>query len=228
MKHFNRRNVLSLAGLALLAGRAGAAERWIKGRHYYDLGTAAAQGQPSSTLKVTEVFSYGCSGCDAFLPYMQALEKKLPAGSVEYLPVSWNRSENWPLFQRTYLTAKTLGVDRKAHEAMFAAIWKTGELAIFDPRTRRLKSSLPSLQDVARFYQRTTAVPVEKFVEVATSFAVDSAIRLADARAKVFRPDSTPTLVINDRYRIDLVSAGGSNQLVEVALFLAGRPAGAA
>ena len=227
MKHFNRRDVLSLTGLALLTARAGAAERWIKGRHYHDLGAAAAQGQ-APTLKVTEVFSYGCSGCDAFLPYMQALEKKLPAGAVDYLPASWHPAENWPLFQRTYLAAKALGVDRQAHEAMFAAIWKTGELAIFDPRTRRLKSTLPSLQDVARFYQHVTAVPAERFVDVAKSFAVDSAIRNAEARMRVLRPDSTPTLVVNDRYRMDLTSAGGSNQLVEVALFLAGRSPGAA
>ncbi len=227
MKHFNRRDVLLLTGLGLLTTRAAAAERWIKGRHYHDLGPAAAQGQ-APTLKVTEVFSYGCSGCDAFLPYMQSLEKKLPAGSVEYLPASWHPAENWPLFQRTYLAAKALGVDRQAHEAMFAAIWKTGELAIVDPRTGRLKRALPSLQDVARFYQRVAAVPAEKFVEVAKSFAVDSAIRQAEARMKVLRPDSTPTLVVNDRYRIDLSSAGGSNQLVEVTLFLAGRPPGAA
>lgn len=228
MKHFSRRDILSLAGLALLSAPVGAGERWIKGRHYYDLGATAAQGQSPSAVKVTEIFSYGCSGCDAFLPYMQALEKKLPAGAVDYLPAAWHPAENWPLFQRTYLAAKALGVDRKAHEAMFAAIWKTGELAIFDPRTRRLKSTLPSLQDVARFYQRVAAVPAEKFVEVAKSFAVDSAIRQAEARMKVLRPDSTPTLVVNDRYRIDLTSAGGSNQLVELALFLAGRPKPAA
>lgn len=228
MKRFDRRDVLSLAGLALLSTRVGASERWIKGRHYHDLGAAAAQDQAPTAVKVTEVFSYGCSGCDAFLPYMQALEKKLPAGSVEYLPASWHPAENWPLFQRTYLAAKALGVDRQAHEAMFAAIWKTGELAIVDPRTGRLKRTLPSLQDVARFYQRVAAVPAGKFVEVAKSFAVDSAIRQAEARMKVLRPESTPTLVVNDRYRVDLSSAGGSNQLVEVTLLLATKPSGVA
>lgn len=232
MKHLNRRDVLSLAGFTLFAGHAGAAaaatagtaERWIKGRHYFDLGTDAARGQALAAGKVTEIFSYACSGCEAFLPYMQSLERKLPAGTVvEYLPAAWHPPENWPLYQRTFLAAKTLGVDKKAHEAMFAAVWKTGELAIFDARTGRRRSALPSVQDVARFYERVAAIPAARFVETAMSFSVDSAIRQTDARIKAMRPDSTPTLIINDRYRVDLPSAGGSQQLVDVALFLAGR-----
>lgn len=231
MKHLNRRNVLSLAGFTLLAARAGAGAaasatgRWIEGRHYFDLGANAAKGQAPAAVKVTEIFSYACSGCDAFLPYMQSLERNLPAGAVvEYLPAAWHPSENWPLYQRTFLAARTLGVDKKAHEAMFAAVWKTGELAVLDARTGRRRSPLPSVQDVARFYERVAAIPAARFVETAMSFTVDSAMRSADARIKGMRPDSTPTLVINDRYRVDLPSAGGSQQLVEVALFLASSP----
>jgi thiol:disulfide interchange protein DsbA len=231
MKAFNRRKFLSLAGLAVVAGSARGAERepWLEGRHYFKLGDSARPARRPAVARITEIFSYGCPGCDAFLPHMQGLERKLPADvEVEYLPASWIAAENWPLFQRTYLTAKALGVAQKAHAAMFAAVWRTGELAVLDPRTKRPTSPLPSVRDVARFYQRVAAVPVEKFVETATSFAVDSAMRLADAQIKAFRPDSTPTLIINDSYRVDLRSAGGAGQLVDAALSLVRKPSRAA
>jgi thiol:disulfide interchange protein DsbA len=223
MRSLDRRSFLSLGGLALLAGPARGAERWAEGRHYF---RTADPGTSAQRPKVSEVFSYGCPGCDAFLPYMQDLEKKLPATvAVEYLPASWIAAENWPVFQRTYLTAQTLGVAGEAHEAMFAAVWRTGELAVIDAAKRRPKKPLPSVEDVARFYERQTGVSAAKFVQTAGSFAVDSAIRLTDARIHSSRAEYTPTLVINDRYRLDARSAGGPEQLVEAALFLLGKTA---
>lgn len=217
-----RRRVFSLAagGLAL-ASTALAAERWIEGRHYFRLDPPPSSGQQAA---ITEVFSYGCPGCNSFQPFMHRLEGRLPAGSaIEFLPASWIAAENWPVFQRAYLTAKSLGVDRKAHDAMFDAVWKTGELAILDPRTKRLKSRLPSIEDVARFYARVAAVPEAKFLATARSFAVDSAMRAADARIKSIRAESTPTLVVAGQFRVDLRSAGGADQMVEIALSLAQR-----
>lgn len=221
MSSRGRREFLSFAGLSLLIGSAASAERWVEGRHYFRISDPQAPAQRSAVARVTEVFSYGCPGCHAFLPYMQRLERMLPHGTdVEYLPASWIAAENWPVFQRTYLTARTLGVDKQAHEAMFAAVWRTGELAIIDARSRRPRKPLPSVQDVARFYERATAVAAARFMSIASSFAVDSAIRLAEARIRAIRAESTPTLVINDRYRLDLPSAGGADQMVEATLFL--------
>ena len=68
---------------------------------------------------------------------MKKLKAALPANAqLVYLPASWNKSENWPLFQRAYLTAQSLGVAEKAHEAMFEAIWTTGELGVTEPSGR--------------------------------------------------------------------------------------------
>jgi len=226
MKLPDRRDFLLLTGSALLAGVARSTERWVEGQHYFRVSDPAT---PPQSPKVTEIFSYGCPACDSFLPYMQGLEKKLPATVArEYLPASWIAAENWPVFQRTYLTAKALGIAQQAHDAMFAAVWKTGELAVIDAAKRRPKKPLPSVEDVARFYERETGMPVAKFVATARSFAVDSAIRLTEARIKAFRAESTPTLIINDSYRIDYRSTGGPGQLVEAALFLLGSASKAA
>jgi thiol:disulfide interchange protein DsbA len=207
------------AGAALVAGRAWSAESWAEGRHYFRLDRPQPAEKPG-TVTVTEIFSYGCPGCNAFLPFMQSIEKRLPPQvAVEYLPASWYPAENWPVFQRAYLTARTLGVAKKAHEAMFAAIWQTGELAIRDSRTGRAKSPLPSIEDVARFYQRVSAVPVAKFLETARSFSIDTEMRRSDALIQALRPDSTPTLIINGRYRTD-TAAVDARKLGDLVLWL--------
>lgn len=225
MVPLSRRKVLSLtAGLALATGVARAAERWVEGRDYF-----AIQPQPvprKGGATITEVFSYGCPGCNEFLPYMQRLEMKLPAGvTVDYLPASWIAAENWPAFQRAYLTALALGVASKAHEAMFSAVWRTGELAIIDAKTGRLKSTLPSIQDVARLYQRVAGIPPAKFIETARSFSVDAAIRRSDELIKTYRAGSTPTIVVNGTFRVEPRSVGGYQQAVDLALWLTSRTA---
>jgi thiol:disulfide interchange protein DsbA len=216
----NRREVLSLtAGLAVAAGSArAAADPWQEGKHYFRINQPPAPGVTVAAL--TEIFSYGCPACNAFLPYMNSIEKKLPPNSVDYMPASWNPSENWPTYQRAYLTAKALGVAKKAHDQMFAAVWTTGELAVSDPRTGRLKNPLPSMQDVARFYQRVTGVPEAKFIEASKSFSVDTECRRADAQIKAYLADSTPTLIVKGKYRFEPRAAGGSDKVVDLALWL--------
>jgi thiol:disulfide interchange protein DsbA len=220
----NRREVLSLtAGLAVAAGSAHAAgEPWQEGKHYFKINSPPpAPGTVVAT--VTEVFSYGCPACNAFLPFMNTIEKKLPPNSIDYVPASWIAAENWPLFQRAYLTAKALGVARKAHDQMFAAVWSTGELGVSDPRTGRPRNPLPSIQDVARFYQRVAGVPEAKFIDASKSFSVDTECRRADAQIKSYLADSTPTLVIKGKYRFEPRSAGSGPQAVDLALWLAQR-----
>lgn len=220
MTLFSRRAMLALAvSLTLAASSAWSAEQWVEGKHYYRL--KQPQTTQAGVVTVTEIFSYGCPACNAFLPYMQSLEKKLPAKVVvEYVPASWIAAENWPTLQRAYVTAKALGVDRKTHAAMFDAIWKSGELGITDARTKRIKSTLPSIQDMARFYERTAAIPAAKFLETSKSFSVDTEMRRDDSLIKSYQAESTPTLIINGKYRLDPQAAGTSEKMVEIALWL--------
>jgi thiol:disulfide interchange protein DsbA len=155
---------------------------------------------------------------------MKTLEKKLGADvMVEYLHASWLPAENWHTLQRAHLTATTLGIARKTHDAMFAAVWQTGELAVVDAKTGRLKARLPSMQDIARFYERVAAVPAAKFLETSRSFSVDSGIRRTDAMITALRADSTPTLIVDGKYRLEPRFAGGAQQAVDLALFLRGK-----
>jgi len=220
----SRRKMLAFTAGATLAtawaADAAAADAWTEGKHYFRL--AQAIPPRPGAVTVTEVFSYGCPACNAFMPYMESLEKKLPAGvTAEYVPASWSAAENWPTFQRAYLTAKALGVAKQAHTAMYQAIWgPNGELAIMDSRTGRIRSPLPSIADIARFYERVAKVPAAKFIDASKSFSVETDIKRSEATIRSYLADSTPTIVVNGRFRLQPTSAGGAQQAVDLTLWL--------
>src|SRR3954464_9898130 len=126
---------------------------WIAGKHYVVLPQAQRTNVAPGKVEVMEVFSYGCPACNAFRATMRKLKTSLPANAqLVYLPASWHAEENWPLLQRAYFTAQALGVADKAHDALYDAIWTSGELSAMEPgSTNRLKSQLPAIEDIAKF-----------------------------------------------------------------------------
>ena len=114
---------------------------------------------------------------------MKKLKAALPANAqLVYLPASWNAAENWPMFQRAYLTAQSLGVADKAHDAMFDAIWTTGELGVIEHGHAPAQDQAAVIEDTARFYQRVTGVKAADFVAASKSFSVDLKMRQADSQ----------------------------------------------
>jgi len=215
---------ITVAGLAAVASAQ--AQTWVAGKHYTVIPTQRTN-VPAGKVEVMEVFSYGCPACNSFLPTMKKLKAALPPNAqLVYLPASWNKSENWPLFQRAYLTAQSLGVAEKAHEGMFQAIWSTGELGVTEP-SGRLKKVLPSIEDTARFYERTTGVKAATFVNASKSFGVDLKMRQADSQIIAMQVSGTPTLVVNGKYRVnndDLTF----DQIIQVVKFLVAKESGSA
>jgi thiol:disulfide interchange protein DsbA len=114
---------------------------------------------------------------------------------------------------------------------MYDAIWTTGELGVIDKQTGRPKKKLPSIEDVARFYERTTGVKTAAFVNASKSFAVDLKIRQAEAQIKAMQVPSTPTLVVAGKYRINTEELRSMDEVVALINFLVAKesaPAAAA
>jgi thiol:disulfide interchange protein DsbA len=226
-----KRAVAALFGAFLFAcaAVAHAAPTWLEGRHYTVLVPAQRTVVGAGKVEVMEVFSYGCPACNSFQPVMEQLKKALPSNAqVVLLHAAFNAAESWPLFQRAYFTAVTLGVADKAHQAMFDAIWKTGELAILDETGRRLKNPPPSMDDVAKFYERTTGVKAEKFLATAKSFSVDARVRSADQQIVAMAVPGTPCIVVNGKYRVEMQSLGTVDELLQLVTFLVGKESGKA
>jgi protein dithiol oxidoreductase (disulfide-forming) len=209
--------------LLTLASSAQAAN-WVAGKHYSVIPQAQRTNVAPGKVEVMEVFSYGCPACNSFRPTMKKLKASLPANAqMVYMPASWNTAEAWPMFQRAFLTAASLGVAEKAHDAMFEAIWNTGELGVSDPQTRRLKTKLPTIDDAARFYQRVTGVKAADFVSASKSFGVDLKMRQADSQISAMQVSGTPTLVVNGKYRVNNENLANADEIIELVKFLVAR-----
>jgi serine protease len=209
--------------LALLAAgpSAGADARWTVGVNYFLITPAQPTGSAAGKIEVTEVFSYACPGCNRFYPVADRLQSSLPANAVmDYLPASFRPDEDWPMFQRAYLAAREMGIDQRTHDAMFDAVWKTGELAVFDPATQRAKRPAPTIADAAEFYAKTAGVKAEVFLATAGSFAVDVKIRQADEVIRSYGVSETPSIIVNGKYRLNPLSAGGYDQTIELVKWL--------
>jgi len=198
-----------------------AATVWTEGKQYFLVSPPKVPAVAPGRVEVTEVFSYGCPACNVFVPVAHKLQQSLPANAVlTYLPASFNPSEDWPMFQLAFCTAQALGLAGQTHDAMFDAVWRTGELAVIDPATERIKARLPTIEDAARFYNRRTGVPIDKFLSTAKSFAVDVKVRSAEDAVQAYRVDRTPTIIVNGKYRLHVESAGGTDELVELVKWL--------
>jgi protein dithiol oxidoreductase (disulfide-forming) len=200
--------------------------KWVEGKNYFLIDPAQPTSHPDK-IEVTEVFSYACPACNQFHASMDQLAASLPANAiVTYLPASFRPDENWPLFQRAYYAAQALGVADKAHDAMFDATWKTGELATYDLQAGKPKprEAWPTLDDVAKFYAKYGVDP-KQFIGVANSFSINLQMKRADDLMKAYSIDSTPSIVVNGKYRLTTISAGGVPQTIELTQWLVAKEA---
>jgi thiol:disulfide interchange protein DsbA len=214
-----------LAVLAIVsASHAHAAQAWREGRHYTLLSPAQHTSVPAGKVEVMEVFSYGCPGCNGFQSAVEKLERTLPPNAqIVFLPASFRSDESFPMFQQAYFAAQSLGIAERTHQAMFDAVWKTGELAVSDPVTHRLKRPQPSIEDAARCYERLTGVKQEQFIAAAKSFGVEMKMKTADAQIRAMQVPSTPCIVVNGKYRVDLDSVATTDEFVDLVRYLVAR-----
>jgi thiol:disulfide interchange protein DsbA len=190
---------------------------WAQGTNYFRIEPAQPTSVGPGKVEVMEVFSYACPACNRFYPVVDRLRAALPPNAeMTFVPAGFRPDEDWPMFQRAYYAAQALDIDKRTHDAMFDAVWKTGELAVFDPRTQRPRNPPPSIEDAAKFYARVAGIKPETFVATAGSFGVDVKIRQAEQLIRADQVDQTPTIVVNGKYRVTVGSAGGDDQLIEL------------
>ncbi len=217
--------LLVCAGLAAYVPMAGAADP-VEGVNYFAVEPQQPLNVPAGMVEVTEVFSYACPACNAFHTMLSEYGAHLPRNVVlDYVPASFSPAEDWPVFQRGYLAAKDLGlVTPRMHDAMFDAVWKTGQLAVVVYGTDQIKHPAPTIDDIAAFYATQAPVKAATFLATANSFSMDVQMRQADQFVKTCLVDSTPTMIVDGKYRVSVDSAGGSYpQLLEVTKWLVAR-----
>jgi len=188
--------------------------KYQEGVHYFKIEQAAGD-TVSDTVEVTELFSYACSHCNTFEPYMQSWNKSKPEYiKLNRLPVAFGRRA-WELMARGYMAAEMMGIADKSHVAMMDAIWKE-------------RKQFRSLDELADFYSGF-GVEKDAFIAHFKSFAADSKMRKGQRDVQLFGIKGTPSLVVNRKYRIESnENVAGFETMLGVANYLAEREHAAA
>jgi protein dithiol oxidoreductase (disulfide-forming) len=175
-----------LLGSAAAQAEDGKPTPYQEGLHYFLI--EGAPVQTGGSVEVVEAFSYLCSHCYTFEPYVNAWKKRMPEG-VEFrrIPVVFGRG-SWELYARGYVTAEMLKVGEEAHKAMMDRLWKE-------------KAIMRTMDDLADFYSQY-GVDQEKFLATASSFAVDSKIKRDQLKLQAYGITGTPSLVVSGKYRV--------------------------
>lgn len=176
------------------------ASPYQEGVHYFAIEQAPG-AKPGDSVEVTEVFSYLCTHCNTFEPYLQNWQSKMHEGvSLNRIPVEFGRAA-WSLYARAYVAASVMGIAEKSHVPMMDAIWKQ-------------RRQMHNMEQLAEFYS-DFGVNKETFLATAQSFAVDAQLRREQQLARTYGVTGTPTLIVNGRYR---VAAGGAVPSLDMML----------
>lgn len=191
----------------LIAVDAALAQPFEEGVHFERIPGPEAPTN-GDTVEVVEVFGYPCPHCRNFQPYVSAWEEQL-SEQVEFSRVPVSFSPSWEPFARAYYTAELLDILDDSHEALFTALHSQGK-------------QLRTISDLAEFHAQF-GVDAAEFESTSESFAVDSRMRKGNAQIGKWRVRSTPTLVINGKYRVSPQRGGTFDDMLEVADFIIAR-----
>lgn len=165
----------------------------VAGTDYEEIANAQPYAPLNGQIEVTEVFGYVCPACGAFAPRMAAWKAKQPADvRITYVPVAFGKV--WEPYAKAYYAAEAKGLVDKTHDAVFAAI--------------HLQRTLPGEgkppadpAEIAKFYAGYGANPQE-FVALMNSFGTNAKIGRGMQLAQKWGVTSTPTIVVNGKYRV--------------------------
>ncbi|MBB1518653.1 thiol:disulfide interchange protein DsbA/DsbL [Aquipseudomonas guryensis] len=200
------RNLIVSAALASLSlfSFGVQAEPITAGQHYVQLQKAVPVSQPGK-IEVVELFWYGCPHCYQLEPALNAWAEKLPA-DVNFIRVPALFGRTWDIHGQLFITLDLMKVEQRVHKAVFDAIHKQGK-ELKDP------------EEMADFLAEQ-GVDRDSFLNTYNSFAVKGQMAKAKQLAKAYQITGVPVLIVNGKYRFDVRSAGGEEQLLQVADYL--------
>ena len=181
-------------------------EPYQEGVHYFEIGQVPAD-TGSDSVEVTELFSYGCSHCNTFEPYLKSWNQSKPENvTFNRIAVAFGRRA-WEMMARAYITAEMLGIEDESHIAMMDAIWKE-------------RKQFRTVDELADFY---TQFGIERSAFLANyqSFAADSQLRKSQRDVQLFGIMGTPSIVVNRKYRVtSSKDVADFNAMLDVVDFL--------
>ena len=164
----------------------------VAGKDYIEISNGRPLDPAAGVVVVEEFFNYICPACNAFEPLFVSWASKLPAG-VKLVHVPATFRADFVQYAKAYYAAQSLNIAEKSHAAVYQAIHRE--------RTLPAEGQRPDEDKIAAFYANY-GVDAQQFLATMRSFAVDVKVRRATEHMQKSRIPSTPTIVINGRYRV--------------------------
>ena len=172
---------------------AKAQKNYIAGTHYTVLDPAFENDNTEQVI-VYEFFGYKCPHCSNFQTYMKPWHDKLPK-NVKLVRVPVVFQPGWDILAKAYYTAETMGIIEKTHQPLFDAIHKQ-------------RKNFRSIEDLASWFETEFSVDKEAFLSTANSFMIDSKVRQSNNMMRKMQIKSTPSLVVNGKYKPNVKALG--------------------
>lgn len=176
-----------------------------QGMHYEKLSRPYETGDKSHVV-VYEFFGYTCPHCSNFQPYMNPWHAKFPE-NVKLVRVPVVFHPTWEPYARAYHTAEMMGIAEKTHQAMFDAIHKE-------------RKRMRSIEEIAQWYHDKFGIDKDEFLSTAKSFAVESKLGQAERMRAAMNVTSTPTLVIDGKYKPIPRALGSHKGVIQASDYL--------
>jgi len=176
------------------------------GVHYVRLSPAQPTSSSPDQVEIAEFFMYSCIHCYNFEPYVQQwLMSKSDYVNFLRVPTVWNPTVR--LHAQAFYAAEALGKGEEMHAPFFSEMHERNNY-------------LQSEDAIAAFFSKF-GVGREEFDKAFDSFSVHTKLQRADELARRYQVDSTPTIVVNGKYRTNASMAGGYDKLLELMNALA-------
>ena len=192
---------------AVLPVTALAQDAYQAGVHYQVLETPVRTANPEK-IEVNEVFAYTCVHCYRFETVIGPWKQTL-ADDVDFrrTPVIWADGDPTEQLARAYYMADVaLKETENFHKLLFRSVQEEKKM----PRKK---------DDVIDLFVGY-GIDKAKAESAYNNFSVASQVQLAKARAKGYKIEGTPEVIVNGKYRISTTMAGNHEHVLKVADYL--------
>ena len=183
------------------------AEQFTPGKDYIVINATNLEPPVKGKVSVTEFFSYGCPWCYKLEKSLDAWRKNLP-NSVGFSRTPVIFEPGWDVYAKAYYTAVTLGINNKLTPALFKAIQEE-------------QQHLNKAPAMIKFFIKNGVKEQVANSAFNNSSVIDAKVKNGMQKMQYLGIMSVPAIVIQNRYRVDLQTAGGDEKrLFEICSFL--------
>jgi len=179
---------------------------FVEGRHYLLISPSQPTNSSPGEVEVNEFFMHSCIHCYNLEPYGEAWVENKP-DYINFVPVPTTWDEVRILHAQAFYVAESLGITDQIMMPFFREFHDVGNY-------------LETPDKLAAFFARFD-VSREDFESQFNSFGVMTKVNTAAQLGQRYRVDSTPTVIVNGKYRTGVDRAGGPEALFELIELLA-------